>query len=153
MGGVQVGWGGGWVFSQWGRWGKTSVQTFSNPFLKILIEGAVTTETGSFFRYFTTLTSRSGSYLWVPCRWEGEKWSDPHPNDTRIPWMRYPGQLKVVAGETGKDLCPNLIQPFLEYFNEGAVTTEGGSLFQYFTTLTEKADSLLRRWLSPWSTL
>ncbi len=67
--------------------------------------------------------------------------------------MRYLGQPKGVAGETGKDLCPNLIQPFLEYLNEGAVTTEGGSLFQYFTTLTEKADSLLRRWLSPWSTL
>ncbi len=48
--------GGGWVFSQWGRWGKTSVQTFSNRFLKTLTEGAVTTEAGSLFQYFTTLT-------------------------------------------------------------------------------------------------
>ncbi len=35
---------------------------------------------------------------------------------------------------------------------EGAVTTEAGSLFQYFTTLTENADPPLRRWLAPWST-
>ncbi len=45
MGGVQVGWGiremGRWVFSQWGRWGKTSVQTFSKIFLKTLTVGAV----------------------------------------------------------------------------------------------------------------
>ncbi len=32
----------------------------------------------------------------------------------------------------------------------GAVTTEAGSLFQYYsTTLTEKGDHLLRRWLVP----
>ncbi len=30
---------------------------------------------------------------------------------------------------------------------------EAGSFFQYFTTLTENADPLLRRWLAPWSTL
>ncbi len=34
-----------------------------------------------------------------------------------------------------------------------AVTTEAGSLFQYFTTLTANADPLLRRRLAPWSTL
>ncbi len=45
----------------------------------------------------------------------------------------------------GKDFCPNTLQPF-----GGAVTTEAGSLFQYFKTLTENADSLLRRWLAPW---
>ncbi len=50
-------------------------------------------------------------------------------------------------GEIGKDLSPNFLQPCLE----GAVTTETGSLFQYFTTLTEKADPLLPRWLVPWS--
>ncbi len=33
--------------SQWGRWGKTSVQTSSNCFLKTLTEGTVTTEAGS----------------------------------------------------------------------------------------------------------
>ncbi len=49
--GVQVEWGGREivkrVFSQWGRWGKTSVKTFSNLFLKTLTEGAVTAEAGS----------------------------------------------------------------------------------------------------------
>ncbi len=33
--------GGGCVFSQWGRWGKTSVQTSSNRFLKTLSERAI----------------------------------------------------------------------------------------------------------------
>ncbi len=56
----------GWVFSQWGRRGKTSVQTFSSHFLKKLTEGAVTTEAGSLFQYFTTLTD--GSHLGVPWR-------------------------------------------------------------------------------------
>ncbi len=42
-----------------GRWGKTSVQTFSNLFLKTLTEGAVTTEAGSLFQYFTTLTENA----------------------------------------------------------------------------------------------
>ncbi len=37
------------------RRGKTSVQTFSNRFLKTLTEGAVTTKAGSIFQYFTTL--------------------------------------------------------------------------------------------------
>ncbi len=60
MGGVQVGRGGGvGVFSQWGRWGKTSVHTSSNRFLKTLTEGAVTTEAGSLFQYFTTLTENA----------------------------------------------------------------------------------------------
>ncbi len=54
---------GGWVFSQCGRWGKISVQTFSNRFLKTLIEGAVTTEAGSLFQYFTTLTKNADSLL------------------------------------------------------------------------------------------
>ncbi len=42
---------------------------------------------------------------------------------------------------------------FLKALTEGAVTTEAGTLFQYFTTITENADPLLRRWLAPWSTL
>ncbi len=54
---------GGWVFSQWGRWGKTSVQTSSNLFLKTLTEGAVTTEAGSLFQYFTTLTENADPLL------------------------------------------------------------------------------------------
>ncbi len=65
MGGVQVGRGGGevGVFSQWGRWGKTSVQTSSNRFLKTLTEGVVTTEAGSLFQYFTTLTENADPLL------------------------------------------------------------------------------------------
>ncbi len=39
--------------------------------------------------------------------------------------------------EMGKDFCPNFRQPFLEKMTEGAVTTEAGRLFQYFTTLTK----------------
>ncbi len=88
MGGVQVGWGGGGsremgrrVFSQWGRWRKTSVQTFSNLFL---------------FQYFKTLTENAylsfggGSHLGIPCRGallgpvereEGKTSSDQYPVD------------------------------------------------------------------------
>ncbi len=51
--------------------------------------------------------------------------------------------------ETWKDFCPNFLQPFPETMTEGAVATEAGSLFQYFTNLTENADPLLRRWLAP----
>ncbi len=47
------------AFSQWGRWGKISVQTFYNLYLEILTEGAVTTEIGSLFRYFTTLAKNA----------------------------------------------------------------------------------------------
>ncbi len=53
-------------------------------------------------------------------------------------------------GMTSVQIFSNL---FFETSTEGAVTTEAGSLFQYFTTLPEKADPLLRRWLVPWTTL
>ncbi len=67
MGGMQVGrgvgkWGGG-VFSQWGRWAKTPVQTFSWRFLKTLTEGAVTREAGSLFQCFTCLTENADPLL------------------------------------------------------------------------------------------
>ncbi len=52
-----------------------------------------------------------------------------------------------VNGEDG-ETSSNL---FLKMLMNRAVTTEAGSLFQYFTTLTEMADPLLRRWLIPWS--
>ncbi len=51
------------MFSQWGRWGKTSVQTSSNRFLKTLTEGAVTAEAGSLFQYSTTLTENADPLL------------------------------------------------------------------------------------------
>ncbi len=54
---------GGCVFSEWGKWGKTSVQTFSNLLLKTLTEGAATTEAGSLFQYFTTLTENADPLL------------------------------------------------------------------------------------------
>ncbi len=79
--------GGGWVFSQWGRWEKTSVQTSSRRFLKTLTEGAVTTEAGSLFQHFTTLIENADPLLrwwlapWItlmgcllrPCRAGGRK--------------------------------------------------------------------------------
>ncbi len=42
-------------------------------------------------------------------------------------------------GEMGKYFGPNILLSnlFLKTLTEGAVTTEAGSLFQYFTTLTE----------------
>ncbi len=46
-----------------GGFGETSVQTFSNLFLKPLTEGAVTTEAGSLFQYFTTLTESADPLL------------------------------------------------------------------------------------------
>ncbi len=51
------------VFSQWGRWGKTSVQTSYNRFLKTLTEVAVATERGSLFQYLTTLTENADPLL------------------------------------------------------------------------------------------
>ncbi len=60
------------------------------------------------------------------------------------------GDESSVNGEDGVRLLSNL---FLKILSEGAVTTEVGSLFQYFKTLTEKADPLLWRWLVPWSAL
>ncbi len=54
MSGVQVGRGGG---------DETSVPTFSNLFLKTLTEGAVTTEAGSLFQYFTTLIENADPLL------------------------------------------------------------------------------------------
>ncbi len=48
-----------------GEMGRSD-QTFSNRFLKTLTEGAVTTEAGSLFQYFTTLSFGGGSHLGVP---------------------------------------------------------------------------------------
>ncbi len=47
------------MFSQWGRWGKTSVQTSSNRFLKTLAEGTVTTEAGSLFHVLKEFTNNA----------------------------------------------------------------------------------------------
>ncbi len=58
-----------------------------------------------------------------------------------------------MGGRWGKTSVETFSNRFLKTLTEGAVTTEAGSLFQYFTNLTENADPLLRRWLAPWSTL
>ncbi len=50
-------WDGGGGVEEWGD--ESSVQTFSNLFLKALTEGAVTTEAGSLFQYFTNLTENA----------------------------------------------------------------------------------------------
>ncbi len=59
-------------------------------FLETLTEGAVTTEAGSLFQYFTTLSFGGDSHLGVPCRgvllgrveWEGGKTVlNPYPKD------------------------------------------------------------------------
>ncbi len=77
------------VFSQWGRWGKTSVHTFCNLFLKTLTEGAVTTEAGRLLQYFTTLSFSGGSRLGVPCRGV------------------HLGHFELEGGKTSSDQYPN----------------------------------------------
>ncbi len=56
-------------------------------------------------------------------------------------------------GRWGKTSVQTFSIFFLKELTEGTVTTGAGSLFQYFTTFTQKADPFLRRWLLPWSTL
>ncbi len=52
-----------------GGCGKIYVLTFSNIFLKTLTEGAVTTEAGSSFQYFTTLAEMPTSSLTNLDKW------------------------------------------------------------------------------------
>ncbi len=59
-------------------------------------------------------------------------------------WMGYGGECSVNGGNGERLLSKLSINRFLKILTEGAVTTEGGSLFQYFTALTENADPL--RW-------
>ncbi len=57
------------AFNSIGACGKASIQTSTNLVLKTLIEEAVTTEAGSLFQYFTTLTENAcGSHLGKLCR-------------------------------------------------------------------------------------
>ncbi len=46
-------------------------------------------------------------------------------------------------GEMGEDFCPNILHPLLKILTNGAKTTEAGIQLPYFTTLTEKADTLI----------
>ncbi len=74
------------MFSQWARWGKTSVQTFSNRFLKTLTEVAVAMEVGGLFQYFITLTEKA--VLGRAERKGGKTGSDQYPKGHRISWRR-----------------------------------------------------------------
>ncbi len=56
------------------------------------------------------------------------------------------------VGKLGDECLLSKLSPTFSVTGE-AVTTEAGSSFQYFTTLTENAHPLLRRWLAPLSTL
>ncbi len=56
-------------------------------------------------------------------------------------------------GEMGNTSVQTFSNLFLKTLTERADATEAGSLIQYFTTLTENADPLFRRWIAPWSTL
>ncbi len=68
-------------------------------------------------------------------------------------WQKGVGECSVNGGDVEKLLSKDFSKSYLKTMTEGAVTMEVGSLFQYFTTLTENADPLLRRWLAPWSAL
>ncbi len=75
----------------------------------------------------------------VPMGWEGvRKWGD---------------ECSVNGGDGEKASVQAFSNLFLKTLTEVAITAEAGSLFQYFTTLIENADRLLRRWLAPWSIL
>ncbi len=58
-----------------------------------------------------------------------------------------------VNGQDGDKILPTVANLFLKILTEVAVATEAGCLFQYYTTLTEKAAPLLWWWLVHWSTL
>ncbi len=60
---------------------------------------------------------------------------------------------RCVLSQWGKTSVQTFSNRFLKTLKEGAVTTEAGSLYQYFSTLTENTDPLLRRLLAPWSAL
>ncbi len=58
-------------------------------------------------------------------------------------------ECSVNGGGWEKTFVQTFSNRFLKTLAEGAVTKEDGSLLQYFTTLTENTDPLLRRWLAP----
>ncbi len=102
------------MLSQWGRMGKISVQTASKLFLKTLTEGAVTTEAGSLFQYFTLLTENADPLLrrrLAP--WSNLKRCPLRPRregGRKNKFNQYPkGQLEVVAAAVslrrGGDAC------------------------------------------------
>ncbi len=45
-------------------------------------------------------------------------------------------------GKMGKDVCPNVLQLFLENIDRRSCNDESRELIQHFTTLTKNADHL-----------
>ncbi len=70
----------------------------------------------------------------------------------QVGWVRVRnGEVSAQSmGGWEKTSVPTFSYIFLKKLTEGAVMTDTRSLFQYFTTLTENADPLLRRRLTPW---
>ncbi len=62
-------------------------------------------------------------------------------------------ECSVNVGDGERLLFKHYPAVFLKTLTEGSVATEAQNLFQYFTTLIEKADPLLRRRLAPQSIL
>ncbi len=69
---------------------------------------------------------------------------------TSSAWLTVSVSVRWVLVSVLSKLSKNL---YLKILTNGSVTTEASSLFQYFTTLPEKADPLLRWWLLSYSTL
>ncbi len=84
--------------------------------------------------YRGRIKNRDEPGKWAVYRWEG-------------------GGECSVNGRWGKAFTQTFSNVFLKTSTEGAVTTKAGSLFQYFITLAENVDRLLRRWIALWSTL
>ncbi len=59
--------------------------------------------------------------------------------------MRVKSMVKM-----GNDFCPYFLQPLLD--NVDRKSCNDGNRIQYFTTLTDKAGPLFRRWLLSWNT-
>ncbi len=95
IGGVQV-WGGVRVlsinvFSQWKRWAKTSVHTFSNLTLKIWTEPAVTTEAGGVLQRLKTPSETADPLL---SRWF-VPWSPLSPRGALFGRVEREGEKQV----------------------------------------------------------
>ncbi len=87
------------------------------------------------------VTYRDDNCLWAVCMLDGEgvgDWGD---------------ECSVNGGDGERLVSKHFSNLFLKALTEGVVTTETGSLFQYFTSLTENADPFLRRWLALWKNL
>ncbi len=58
--------------------------------------------------------------------------------------MQFSYKIGEMKFQSMRKLSMSTLSPILKILAEGSSTTEAGSLFQYFTTLTENVDPLLR---------